>query len=858
MIIILDKQIHVYSLDTSDFYNPEESKIHKHLNKLYAHRKLLKKLNKKNKESEKTKYLKKHITKTNKRITILKEKLYKQFEKNVEVRILHRSKLKSKKIVSVFESTLTRIMESPINLLTKDILIVQTYFFDVIEDIILDGFVLDGEKYVCFTASAGQIRTKKTVFIKLSVLIKYQHTLMCGLSIEDINKLGGVNINKFLAYLALNNSATDIWEGFDINKTIVVDDLETTVKGLVDFIDDKTYKITRKTMKIPINHTDGAGMILSSVNKKNFMTRLPWIKGLLVSFDYIRFIKENNLSGIIKDIYGKEHDIVKEGIEVIFTKGQFKMWKYYSSWKEYCDKFIQYNCQAGKCNEEEDYFEDAKLNYQMIQTLTDMTDDEIFKITENTRNNIRDIAAKKEAMLKLLGVTRANYNKNYLQQALEIYPELLKDSYCKDIVTQVKKSLVKEGKSGKLHIKGKYTFIAPDMYAFCEYLFMNNKNPKGLLQNGEIFCNLYKENKKLDCLRSPHLYREHAIRNNVIDDKKAYWFTTSALYVSSHDLISKIIMNDWDGDKSLVCADETFIKVAERNMKDIVPLYYNMAKAGAITISNEIIFNGLKLAYTGGNIGPISNDITKIWNSENVSLEAIKLLCMENNFVIDYAKTLYKPERPKDKHKLITSYTKSKTPYFFMFAKDKNKKDVEVINNSTMNRISKLINDFQSKLKLTGMKRFNCKMLQNYKNPELDVDIIHLYEKLDLKKFTMMNNKKDVDNYTYIYQDIRNQLLQVNFDASYVTDCLIEYLYNIKKAKNKTTLWECFGDIIVKNLKRNIDDKNIYCDECGDLIEQKANYQKYCDECAKEIEKKNSKNRFKKWYQNKKSNEDKK
>ena len=92
-------------------------------------------------------------------------------------------------------------MKIPENTLIEDIMIVQTYFFDIIEDIILDGYMFNGEKYVCFTASAGQIRTKKTVFIKESLLLKHQNTLMCGLTIKDINNYGGVNINKYLAYL---------------------------------------------------------------------------------------------------------------------------------------------------------------------------------------------------------------------------------------------------------------------------------------------------------------------------------------------------------------------------------------------------------------------------------------------------------------------------------------------------------------------------------------------------------------------------------------------------------------------------------------------------------------------------------
>src|SRR5205085_1484951 len=238
-------------------------------------------------------------------------------------------------------------------------------------------------------------------------------TLMCGLSVEDINNQGGVNINKYQAYLALSNSATDEWKNFNIHRTIVVNDLETVVHSLVDYIDHETYEITRQVMNIPIEHTDGCGMILPKRSKKSFMCRLPWIKGLLVPFPFDKFAEEHN-SFVVKDIYGKEWDIVKDNIEVIFTKSQFKMCKYYSSWEHYKENFIKYNCQAARLNEE-DVSADANINYQMIQTLTDMTDEELTKISQDTVRDILTIGNDKETMLRILGATETNKRKNYFQ-----------------------------------------------------------------------------------------------------------------------------------------------------------------------------------------------------------------------------------------------------------------------------------------------------------------------------------------------------------------------------------------------------------------------------------------------------------
>lgn len=93
-----------------------------------------------------------------------------------------------------------------------------------------------------------------------------------------------------------------------------------------------------------------------------------------------------------------------------------------------------------------------------------------------------------------------------------------------------------------------------------------------------------------------------------------------------------------DGDKVLMVSDKDFISIAKRNMEDIVPLFYNMKKAESVQITSQAKYDGLVAAFVGGNIGNYSNDISKIWNSGEISDEAlmcVKWLCLENNFTID-------------------------------------------------------------------------------------------------------------------------------------------------------------------------------------------------------------------------------
>ncbi|MBD4894649.1 hypothetical protein GUF81_02850, partial [Xanthomonas citri pv. citri] len=154
-----------------------------------------------------------------------------------------------------------------------------------------------------------------------------------------------------------------------------------------------------------------------------------------------------------------------------------------------------------------------------------------------------------------------------------------------------------------------------------------------------VHCSLYDEGY-IDILRSPHLFREHGVRWNKKNEEYEKWFITPGVYTSIHDPISKLLQFDNDGDKALIISDELIVNIAKRNMADIVPLYYEMSVAQKQEINSRNIYEALTLAY-GINIGEYSNNITKIWNSDNINLDVIKWLCMENNFTIDFAKTLF-------------------------------------------------------------------------------------------------------------------------------------------------------------------------------------------------------------------------
>lgn len=275
-----------------------------------------------------------------------------------------------------------------------------------------------------------------------------------------------------------------------------------------------------------------------------------------------------------------------------------------------------------------------------------------------------------------------------------------------------------------------------------------------------------------------------------------------------------------DGDKALIIKDQTLTACAERNMKDIRPLAYELRKAKGGLLTNENLYDGITHAYTGGNIGPISNNITKVWNSGNITqeqLNVVKWLCLYNNAVIDYAKTLWLPTPPKEIDKIIKSYTKANVPHFFIYAKDKEDERVEVANNSTMNRISAVIPNPRV-IYNKAIRKFDYQMLMNH-NADFTIRRNPIIDAYDYWQHNWMKLANDDDTYTdqedlWAFKQVRNKLLELG-DKDYVINTLIAYSYTVKINSTKKMLWACFGKEIVDNLKVNTADLGNICPICG-------------------------------------------
>lgn len=845
--------------------------------------------------------------------------------------------------INIFESDLTRSFGCKDMEHSYDIISVVTYYTEIFENIIHNGFMCYGKKFVFYTAGAGQTRNKKSTFVSEDKLKENFGKLFCGLTYEKINELGGMNTNKFLAYTSLPQTNSAIWEDFDIDRAIVVEDIEfqipnqevrfiytetpkdkeelfnlnkeldsicselkeikylksTYEKGYrrskeeinkekelkqnkkdviqkIQNLKDKYHKTKIGNMDVTIPFTDGFG--ISFKKMQTSMIRLPFMKGL---FDYvsknkfIKYCRENKIKiNEVEDIYGKPHKI--KDIDYIFTKSQFKMWKYYQNeydengniirtgWEVYKDYFKQYHCDACRCNMEKKYIKlNAKTNYQMLQTLTtEMTDDEIRKLAEEDINNLSGIGNNIQCMLNVLGANEEKNDKlNYLQKSLILYPEMLKDYYIKTILKNTKDSMIKKFKSGKFNVNGAYIFIIPDTLACLQWWFNGERdlNKLGYIKKDNIYCKLFKDGTEVDCIRSPHLDHAHCIRNNQRNKEMDSWYQSKGLYIGVNDIMSKLLMFDNDGDISLVHDNKVIIDCAKRFQKKykMIPNYYDMPKANPEQLSNDSLFNGIVLAYHHGNIGNPSNEITKVFSQLNPestreeiehAIEVVALRTCDVNYTIDYAKTLYKPEIPKNILQKYKVYSKNKVPHFFMYAKGKTKKQVENPTKCNIDRIADIIPNNRIVFKdLLGKYSYKNLMSEDVDiNTDKAKEIVELYKEVDtanIRKIVNMN----IPNMDYREKERAYMLLEfdaikqknmfinlLNEKEDYITNILVKSLQN---DVNKDTLWRLFGENIYNNLKKNIGNTKI-CEVCGERfkIENSLDRNIYCSNCKKEKE----------------------
>jgi hypothetical protein len=323
--------------------------------------------------------------------------------------------------------------------------------------------------------------------------------------------------------------------------------------------------IEERTMDLKMNTHDGMGLVDPVYAEKlrqylkldwdisTWGVRGPFIKGLVVPFDFKKFGREIAEKEIIIDLWGNEVNINE--VDMILTESQFKMWRYYTSIEDFMAEYNKRELVFGICKynkrKDEEY---SLLNYQYIQTL-DLTPEDIEKLIEPTIDNIKKVCEgdKLRTLLFLLGMQDDtvslkdivnSVNVNFVK-AILYNPNVLKDSYIKTKIYNFIEKQIQVAKLGRVYVRGNYQTMMADPYALCESFF--DLEVKGLLEAKEVYSKwwLDRGDNKADFCRSPMVASEEHNVMNIVDPHSIDKLPEGG-YNWYQYLNSGIVYNIWD------------------------------------------------------------------------------------------------------------------------------------------------------------------------------------------------------------------------------------------------------------------------------------------------------------------------
>lgn len=765
---------------------------------------------------------------------------YENVRKITSDKIYKDNEVKEELQIALFENDIVRLAKDDLS----DVPIIEEVVFleckgetakPILKQIIDRGIDIAGNHFIFYSSSTGQLKDQEITLLDAKFYEDNQNRLLCGLTEEIINAHGGINMGKFLAYKSLNLSLSVQTEyAVNIDEVLVVKDFESLVRGKVNYLDVDTFNIEETEMEVPVPHMDGAGMFMPGTIPCSCQIRGGWIKGAIFPFDFCKFIEKHSCESFILDAWNHPVSIeTVKRMKIILTQSQLKMWQYYESMDDYREKFKASGAAITINNFAEPVGKEyIRLSYQPIQTLSreKFTEERMEKLCQKSVDYINQAKTDPDVALKIMGIDmgKEDIRLDGLYMAIKLYPQLLSDGYVKKKVHERIKTERKRMQSGRIYVKGIQGYICPDLYAFCQWLFCGEENPKGLIPENHVYSKHYNEQEisEVCCIRYPHLSDcEHGIRSLIRSEECKEWFSGDDIVISTHDLLTKTLQADVDGDHIFVISDPAFLDCLGEQK---APLYYRMGSAPKSQITKLETYQCLERSFDNENIGNVSNAITKILNEENPDIKLVRILCAYNNYVIDFSKTQLSLNL-KEYAPIYDRYKAQEMlpPHFFKYAKDK-REDLccEFHPYHNVDRISEYIR----KKTRNGITKISCLGDINGFNPETLKDrgipvkrnseeykkMRKLLLKLKMKVSSYLKGLISEYNQTYNDKILAKELIYIfclkQFDkmipdrkvaASYLAD-MEYYQPEFREDCNKDILWGCYGNILVQNVELNV------------------------------------------------------
>lgn len=331
---------------------------------------------------------------------------------------------------------------------------------------------------------------------------------------------------------------------------------------------------------------DGQGLVSYEYAKKlseklelkyrsiGYQIRMPYVKGLAITFDLKSWFKENKITHI-KDLWNNQVEV--DDLDIILTESCFKAkqeaeegknkWlfesveDYTELLKKYGHDYIGVANYVKSVNDTDIYstlnyqfLNSLNLNFEDIKTLATPYASMLMKII-----NKNDTASVKTFLNMLINNENSQSDRldTDIQMAIDTDERMIFDPRVQRFIRSQVKEGLKKLLIGKIPIKSNYKFITGDCIAFMEYV--SGKKVKGFLEANEFYCKGSVGEHVM--MRNP-LTSWHEVKKGhfINSDNKYIQHLNNVIQLNTKDLtMPQLSGADLDGDKVLITKDSTII-----------------------------------------------------------------------------------------------------------------------------------------------------------------------------------------------------------------------------------------------------------------------------------------------------------
>ena len=326
---------------------------------------------------------------------------------------------------------------------------------------------------------------------------------------------------------------------------------------------------------------------------KSFQVRMPFLKGMLHTVDFKKFLSDNKIVGdkvIIKDAFGIERDILKANI--IIRPSVFKL-------KSLLDgTFATKEEQEAFCGKDVmEYYFNKLCEYNhglyIVKTESSFKNTHFVRLSSQQLStfdlSLKDVDGIIDEHLKMadafLPQNIENLENSELLQIedkpdwiklLEKEPRFLNDPHIQTTIKNHRVSRYNDIAQGRILVKGENRFLSGDLYAFLvdivgrvaiidnSYKKVYDKLKNNRMKNGGVYMpGMAPDGRKVALLRSPHLSRNEDVCTKTFYSKEynEYFKELTGVAMTGH---SSYIPNalggaDFDGDQISIIYDKRII-----------------------------------------------------------------------------------------------------------------------------------------------------------------------------------------------------------------------------------------------------------------------------------------------------------